>query len=100
MKYGFHAEAEREYIEAITYYREIDSKLATAFISEIEHGIRAIQRNPLTWRIIGNDVRRYLVHRFPFGIYYTLEENFITIWAVMHLHRKQGYWKSRHQPPS
>lgn len=79
MNYGFHVEAESEFTEAIRYYLEIDSRIADSFISEIEHGINAIRRNPLTWPIVERDVRRYLVHRFPFGIYYTCENSFITI---------------------
>ena len=97
MNFGFHVEAEMEYVEAIHYHLAIDSRIAENFISEIEHGINAIRRNPLTWRIVENDVRRYLVHRFPFGIYSTCENNFITTWAIMHLSREPEYWKSRLQ---
>jgi hypothetical protein len=67
MNYGFHVEAEMEYVEAIHYHLAIDARIADSFISEIEHGISAIRRNPFTWRIVENDVRRYLVHRFPLG---------------------------------
>jgi len=95
MNYGFHSEAELEYVETINYYLGTDSRIAESFISEIEFGINAIQRNPLAWRTMEGNVRRYLVHRFPFGIYYTLEDDFITIWAVMHLSREPDYWKSR-----
>ena len=97
MNYGFHVEAELEYNDAIHHYLAIDSRITDGFISEIEHGINAIRRNPLTWRIVENDVRRYLVHRFPYGHYYTCEKDFITIWAVMHLSREPGYWKPRRQ---
>jgi len=95
MKYGFHPEAEREYFAAVRHYLAVDNRIAAGFVSEIEYSIRAIRRNPLTWRIIEGDVRRYLVHGFPFGIYYTCEKNYISIWAVMHLSRKPGYWKPR-----
>ena len=95
MNYGFHVEAEMEYAEAIQYHLTIDSRIAENFISEIEHGINAIRRNPLTWRIVENDVRRYLVHRFPYGIYYTSENDFITIWAIMHLSREPDFWRLR-----
>lgn len=95
MKFGFHAEAELEYARAIHHYLAIDSRIAEGFVSEIEHGISAIQRNPLTWRIVEGDVRRYLVHRFPYGIYYSVEGDFITVWAVMHLSREPDYWQSR-----
>jgi toxin ParE1/3/4 len=95
MKFSFHPEAEKEYADAIRYYLAIHGKLAEDFVEEIEHGVTAIRRHPLVWRIVDADVRRYLVHRFPFGIYYTFEGNCVTIWAVMHLNRKPAYWKSR-----
>jgi hypothetical protein len=37
------------------------------------------------------------VSRFPYGIIYSDEEGQITIFAVMNLKRKPGYWKSRTQ---
>jgi plasmid stabilization system protein ParE len=95
MKFRFHPEAENEFIEAVRYYASVHTKLAEDFVDEIEHGIAAIQRNPLAWRIVASDVRRYLVHRFPFGIYYTCGDDSVTIWAVMHLSRLPDYWKSR-----
>jgi len=95
VNYGFHAEAEKEYADAIRHYLAQDFRIAEGFILEIEHGIRAIRRNPLIWRIVKDDVRRYLVHRFPYGIYYTREDDFITIWAILHLSRKPGVWESR-----
>jgi toxin ParE1/3/4 len=95
VNYGFHVDAQWEYTEAINYYLGIDASLAESFVAEIEHGTNAIRRNPLTWRIVEDDVRRYLVHRFPYGIYYTCENDFITVWAVMHLSREPSYWKLR-----
>ena len=67
--YEFHPEAELEYNNAISYYSGVSFRLAEGFISEIEHGIGAIRRNPNTWRVVEDDVR-HLVHRFPFGILY------------------------------
>ncbi len=98
MKYGFHPEAREEYVGAIEHYQQVNPQLAAAFVQEIEHAISAIRRNPTTWRPVEEDVRRYLVHRFPFGIYYTVTADFITIWAIMHLSREPGYWKPRKQP--
>ncbi len=72
MRFWFQPEALAEYSDAIRYYQETGAELAAAFIEEIEHAVRAIRRNPDTWRLVEGDVRRYLVHRFPFGIYYTL----------------------------
>jgi len=96
MKYYFHPEALQEYSEAAQYYSGISSTLASAFITQIENGINQILLYPQAWQPIETDVRRCLIKRFPFGIYYTVENgNSIIIQAVMHLSRKPGYWKSR-----
>jgi len=89
MKFCFHPEAEKEYADAIRYYLAIDARVAKDFIGEIEYSMTAIRRNPMAWRLVDADIRRYLVHRFPFGIYYTFGN------GVMHLSRKPDYWKSR-----
>lgn len=95
MKYVFHPEAIDDYSEAATYYAEISLELANAFIESVESGITRITASPGTWRVVEEDVRRYLVKRFPFGIYYTIEDEYILIIAVMHMSRKPGYWKNR-----
>jgi plasmid stabilization system protein ParE len=97
MNYDFHPDAREEYLAAVEHYRQVNPPLATGFLQEIEHAIAAIRRNPTTWRVVEDDVRRYLVHRFPYGIYYTVDADRVTIWAVMHLSREPDYWKSRRQ---
>jgi plasmid stabilization system protein ParE len=96
MNYYFHPGALQEYAEATQYYAEITTSLATGFVSQVEEGINIILLNPQAWPPIEEDVRRYLTKRFPFGIYYTIEENEnVIIHAIMHLSRKPGYWKAR-----
>ena len=62
--YGFHPDASNEFTASIDYYAEINPRLAEEFISEVEHSISAICRNPERWRLVDGDVRRCLVHRF------------------------------------
>lgn len=93
--YGFHPEASLELSEAFDHYLEIDNKLAESFVSEIEYSLLIARRSPERWRIVEGEVRRTLVHRFPYGIYYTFTSETVKIWAVMHLSRKPGYWKDR-----
>ncbi len=96
MKYYFHPDALREYSEAVQYYSEISPSLASAFVVQVENGINQILLYPQAWQPIEEDLRRCLIKRFPFGIYYTVEDNnFVVIQAVMHLSRKPGYWKDR-----
>lgn len=96
MNYYFHPEALHEYAEATQHYAEISPSLAGAFVAQIENGISQLLLHPQAWSPVEEDVRRYLIKRFPFGIYYTVEENnSIIIQAIMHLSRKPDYWKTR-----
>ncbi len=95
MRYIFHPEAVKEYSEAAKYYKERSLKVSKAFIDEVEKSIFRILSSPKMWRILEEDIRRYLLPHFPYGIYYTIENGYVLIISVMHLSRKPGYWKSR-----
>ncbi|HXA79711.1 MAG TPA: type II toxin-antitoxin system RelE/ParE family toxin [Opitutaceae bacterium] len=97
MTYRFADEALAEFIAAGRYYNEQVPELGDAFVDEIEAGIGIILAGPTIWRVIEDDVRRYLVRRFPYGIYYTIENELIVIWAVKHLHRDPDYWQQRRE---
>ena len=97
--YGFHPEALAEYQEAAGFYLERASALlAASFVWEVEKAISEIVASPETWRVIEDPgIRRYLIHRFPYALYYRWESQHdsVAIYAVMHLHREPGYWKNR-----
>jgi toxin ParE1/3/4 len=97
--YGFHPEALAEYSEAANFYLEHASALiAASFIAEVEMSISNVLVNPETWRVVeAPSIRRYLMHRFPYALYYRWESqhNRVAIYALMHLRREPGYWKHR-----
>jgi plasmid stabilization system protein ParE len=95
MKFRFHQAALEEYEESALYYVAISPLVARRFVDEIEAAIRQMRQHPKACAVIEDDIRRRLVKRFPFGIYYCLEEDHILIVAVMHLSRIPGYWKDR-----
>ena len=95
MSYRFVDEALAEFIAAGRYYNRQVPGLGDAFVDEVEAGIGAILKAPTVWRVIEDDVRRYLIGRFPYGIYYTIEGDGIVIWAVKHLHCDPDYWQHR-----
>jgi plasmid stabilization system protein ParE len=98
VKHSFHPEALEEYLGAVSYYADISPRLAESFIKSVDSGIEEISIYPEAWPIVDEDVRRYLVKRFPFGIYYGIERNRIMIYAVMHMSRDPKYWTSRIVP--
>lgn len=95
MKYVFHPEALTEYAEAVQYYAEQRVEVPQAFIDAVEDAVYRIREAPTRWNVIDEDVRRCLTRKFPYGILYTIEQDYILILAVMHCSRDPGYWKSR-----
>ena len=97
--YGFHPEALTEYQDAVRFYfRDASPLVAAAFVAEVESSIANVLSQPETWRVVeAPQIRRYLIHRFPYALYYRWESqhNRVAFYAVMHLRRKPGYWKGR-----
>lgn len=92
MKYVFHPEALTEYAEAVQYYAERRVEIAQAFIDAVEDAIIRIRESPTRWQVLDEDIRRCLTRKFPYGILYTIEDDYILILAVMHCSREPGYW--------
>lgn len=97
--YGFHSEAAEEYLAATQYYVEHTTPLiAAAFIAEVESAVKTISSAPTRWPAIEDQqIRRYLLTRFPYSLYYRYEPNNdrVTVYAVMHTSRRPGYWRNR-----
>jgi plasmid stabilization system protein ParE len=97
MTHRFAEAALTEFIDAGRYYNRQVPGLGDDFADEIEAGIRKILSAPLTWPAVEDDVHRFLVRRFPYGTYNTVEGDVVVIWAVKHLHRDPDYWQQRRQ---
>ena len=95
MRYIYHPDALTEYADVALYYEERLPGLGADFTGEVDLAIERILEAPDRWHCVEEDVRRYLLRRFPYGILYTIEEGCVLIVAVMHLSREPGYWRYR-----
>jgi toxin ParE1/3/4 len=91
----FHPEAQTEYLEALSWYRERSLLAALRFEAEFTKAIEKIREAPDRWAWYIEDSRRFLFHQFPFEIVYQNSSHLIFILAVAHGHRQPGYWKNR-----
>jgi toxin ParE1/3/4 len=91
----FHPEAEEELIASAVFYETRSNGLGHKFLNEITRSLDLISSSPGTWPVFSDDIRRFLLQRFPFGLLYEIHDDYIYIIAVMHLHREPLYWKSR-----
>jgi hypothetical protein len=55
----------------------------------------AKSRTPERWNVIEADVRRYLMPRFPYALYYRVLSDHIRILAFKHNSRHPDYWRYR-----
>ena len=54
-----------------------------------------MSRHPMLYRTAVDDFRRALNRRFPFEIFYELEDHNIVIYAVFHCSQDPGKWRKR-----
>jgi hypothetical protein len=95
MKFSFHPEAEDEFIDAVAYYEDCEIGLGLDLLREVYATIQNVVDYPAMWPEIEHEIRRCLVHRFPYGVLYSIEPKCIFILAIMNLHRDPDYWKHR-----
>lgn len=97
--HSFHPEALLEYAEAASYFLlEASPRVADRFMTAVESAVAALVDAPTRWRVYETpEVRRYVISRFPFVMYYRWEPEHgrVTIYAVMHSSREPGYWHHR-----
>lgn len=95
MKVAYFPEALEELEEAVRYYDGKRPGLGDEFFDEVQEAIGRIKGLPKAWSLVGKSTRVCQTHRFPYGIVYKIVNNTLVIVAVMHLHRRPGYWKRR-----
>lgn len=88
-------EAEQEMLAAAEYYNEQQDGLGTDFLDEVEVATDAIGRAPLRHGFYGRPIRSIALKRFPYRLLFAVETDRVVVVAVMHLHRRPGYWKHR-----
>ena len=57
--------------------------------------MQVVRTYPLLAAEIEPDIRRFLLHRFPYSLIYGIEAHTIVVIAVAHDHRVTGYWSDR-----
>ena len=96
--YRFLSPAEEEMTQAALYYEAASSRLGRDFLDDVQKAIDRLRNFPQVGELVDSDLRRTLLHRFPFSIIYSQEENEIVVVAIAHHGRKPRYWHSRIRP--
>jgi len=81
--------------EAYLWYEEKEPGLGLEFMDEVQRMLQYIQEHPLMFAIVEDDIRRALIARFPYGIFYVDEQDCIAVHSILHLKRNPEGWTDR-----
>ncbi|MDQ3247933.1 MAG: type II toxin-antitoxin system RelE/ParE family toxin [Chloroflexota bacterium] len=88
-------EAEFEVAEAYHWYEEQVEGLGEEFLRAVDACLAAVQRTPAIYPLIHEEVRRALLRKFPYCIFYLIESNTVVILACFHARRDPKQWQDR-----
>jgi toxin ParE1/3/4 len=88
-----HPSAQAEYDEAYRYYEDERPGLGDEFEECIQEVLGRIAINPEMHSKVYKDVRRGVVSRFPYVIYYRKKEDHVKVISVFHSKRNPLSWK-------
>jgi toxin ParE1/3/4 len=88
-------EAEVDFDKSYEYYYEDNPKVADTFFKRINLGFENVKKNPNSFPIAHKDVRKYVVKKFPFVIYYRIVDTVIQVIAIFHTSRNPEIWNER-----
>jgi toxin ParE1/3/4 len=89
-------EAEIDITDAVIWYHHQQTGLGNEFLTEIEIAITSAATNPNQYPRLRRkpDVRRTLMKRFPYRIFFILKPEHIVVFRVLHSARHDREWKS------
>jgi plasmid stabilization system protein ParE len=88
-------EAERDLVMAASWYEEQRAGLGYEFLDRALSALQTIAEHPTMYPLVHRNMRRALISRFPFGIYFLVEQPHIVVVAVMHGSRHPRRWQRR-----
>ena len=93
--YRFLPPADEEMTEASLFYEAASTGLGNDFLNDIQRVVDNLRQHPYLGHRIDRNLRRMLLHRFPFSLIYSVNLDEILIVAVAHHGRRPGYWQDR-----
>jgi plasmid stabilization system protein ParE len=90
----FRPEAEAETLETRDWYEDRRLGLGGEFREALDETIERIANNPMQFRLVRGDIRRAILNRFPYAVYFRVTDRDIVVLAV-HGRQHPRRWQSR-----
>jgi plasmid stabilization system protein ParE len=86
VRYKRAAAAEVEAVIGWHAQTEIDQ--ASAFVKELERTESHLRTQPALYQQVEGEIRQAVLRRFPYSLFYVIEQNYVIVLACMHQHQK------------
>jgi len=87
--------AEEDLKEAKKWYNSQLDNLGDDFLKEVGKTISYIKENPFQFQKARKQIRMAVVKRFPYSIYFVVNNQTVNVFAVFHSSRNPKIWKKR-----
>ncbi len=88
-------EANEDLLDARAWYDNIRLQLGERFALAVEATVEVIAGHPLQFPVVHRGRRRAGVRRFPYGIFFEVQEHRIVVIACFHGRRDPRRWQLR-----
>lgn len=91
----FRPEVREELNEAYNWYENQQTGLGDDFVNCIDDILNRICQMPESYPTVYRDIRRSVVRRFPYAVYYRIVSSRVIVTAIFHSRRDPESWKIR-----
>lgn len=96
MRVEFHPQTSIDLNSAIAHYNDLRSGLGDALRAEVYGAIDRVLVNPKQYAVVEQDIRRCLVHRFPYSVLFREKESdLVRVLVIRHHRRHQDFGLKR-----
>ena len=95
----FSGRAVREVGEAYEWYEAQSEGLGSEFELAFELQLKRLEQVPLLYTEVLPGVRRTLLPRFPYGVFFVVRKDLVHILAVIHTARNPKRWPAKRATP-
>jgi toxin ParE1/3/4 len=88
-------EATAEFDEAFDHYEAQRPGLGVDFAARVQQVFDRISANPLLHGVVFADIRKAVVTRFPYCVFYRAETARVEVIALFHTSRDPSIWQGR-----
>jgi plasmid stabilization system protein ParE len=88
-------EAQAEFDAAFDYYEGQQAGLGVDFAARVQQVFNRIAANPRLHATVFADIRKALVSRFPYCVFYRSDATRVEVIAVFHTSRDPSIWQGR-----